>query len=93
MAHFKPDSQMTFATVEASRRSLVDCLKSSRDAELIIDLSGVQHCDSAGLALLIEAQRLCRQWHKRCQIHPVPPSVLALATFYGLESIVADKAG
>ncbi|MDX1836711.1 anti-sigma factor antagonist [Legionella taurinensis] len=90
MPTFKPDSLMTFDTAEACRRRLVDFLKQTRESDVIMDLSVVSHCDSAGLALLIEAQRLCRQLHKRCQITNIPPLVHALAEFCGLEKIVVS---
>ncbi|KTC94127.1 STAS domain-containing protein [Legionella erythra] len=90
MANFKPDNQITFATAETCRRRLVDFIKTNHEPEVVVDLSEVNHCDSAGLALLIEAQRLCRQLHKRCQIINIPPLVHALAEFCGLEKIVVS---
>jgi phospholipid transport system transporter-binding protein len=55
-----------------------------------MDLSDVRHCDSAGLALLIEAKRLSAGRNKTCTIQNIPKTVQSLAEFYGVHSILCQ---
>jgi phospholipid transport system transporter-binding protein len=75
---------MTFATVQSDRECLLTYCQTSQDAFLCLDLSEVTHCDSAGLALLIEAKRLCFEQNKVCKIESMPKAIFALAEFYGM---------
>ncbi|ASQ45523.1 STAS domain-containing protein [Legionella clemsonensis] len=85
---FKPSSEMIFSTVQADRERLVKYFREARGQIIKFDLSEVTHCDSAGLALLIEAKRLSTQKNKICQIEGVPKAVHALAEFCGVDAIL-----
>lgn len=86
---FKPSQAMTFETVQADcRRLLRFCQDSPEAVVLNFDLSEVVHCDSAGLALLIEARRLCGAQNKTCKIIGIPKRVQALAEFCGVDAIL-----
>ena len=68
---------LSFATVN-------DLLERSRtlfvgEAELEIDLSGVSHADSAGLALLIEWLKNARSQHLKIKYLSMPLQLTALA--------------
>lgn len=56
-----------------------------------IDLAGVTHADSAGLALLMEC--LKRAGPRPPALHAAPPQLLALAAAMGLSSLFVPPAG
>lgn len=85
---FKPSTEMTFSTVHDDCIRLHDYCQQNTDTMLSFDLSEVNHCDSAGLALLIEARRLATEEKKACEFNHMPRVVQALAEFCGVESIL-----
>lgn len=91
MALFECPAALTFDTVPRQRQRLIGILTCEHDDELCIELQNVRECDSAGLALLIEARRLCHQYKKSLLISGLTDEIRALATFCGLEEIFNDK--
>ncbi|MBA2711336.1 MAG: STAS domain-containing protein [Tatlockia sp.] len=79
---------MTFQTVQADCDRLHKFCHESKEPVLILDLSDLSHCDSAGLALLIEAKRICSLKNKICKITGMPKVILALAEFCGVDEIL-----
>jgi len=53
-----------------------------------LDLTEVIHCDSAGLALLIEAKKLCKQHNKNFKVVGISTTTLSLAAFCGVNDIL-----
>ncbi|PJD93631.1 MAG: hypothetical protein CK424_02205 [Legionella sp.] len=86
--HFKPIDPLTFETATANRSRLITLLDSVQSDAIYCDLRGVQSCDSAGLAFLIDAQRLCRQRSKRWVMEYLTEDIRALAKLYGVEQIL-----
>jgi phospholipid transport system transporter-binding protein len=86
---FKPTNEMSFITVENDRQRLLAYCQTLNEPTLTLDLSNVTHCDSAGLAFLIEAKRLAREYKKNCQINGMTKTIQALAEFCGVEGILA----
>lgn len=87
---FELGEEMTFATVEDDRKRLANFYKNARNnSDLIMDLRSVKHCDSAGLALLIEAKRMAKQYRCSCKIKGISEDLTALAKFCGVEEILA----
>lgn len=87
---FKPAAVMTFATAQADRLRLFDSCRANGRDELIIDLSDVTQCDSAGMALLIESKRLCKEHRQSCKIIGMSPAILSLAEFCGVQNILVS---
>ncbi|WP_347252117.1 STAS domain-containing protein, partial [Legionella sp.] len=85
---FKPSPEMTFATVQSDCQRLLKFCHENKEAVLHLDLSEVLHCDSAGLALLIEARRLCKEQNKVCKIDGMPKATQALAEFCGVDGML-----
>ena len=85
---FAPSTQLTFDTVESDRKRLFTYLQSRDVRDLYLDMSGVKRCDSAGLALLIEAKRLCMRLKKPFNIVGMPDAIHDLATFCGVDVIL-----
>ena len=80
-AQLKLRGPLGFATARAGLASLADRLSGVRE----IDLSGVTHADSAGLALLLEC--LKRAPAGQLRFGSPPPQLLALARAMGLASL------
>jgi phospholipid transport system transporter-binding protein len=88
LVHFKPKSSLTFESVISIRAALYKALMEVAGDEFCLDLSDVTHCDSAGLALLIEARKLCKQNNKVFKVIGIPPETQSLAEFCGVKSIL-----
>lgn len=86
----KPLEDLTFDTVKENQKDFLKTLLSDKSNTICVDLSGVSQCDSAGLALLIEAKRLCRKYHKSFEIRQIPEKTRALAEFYAVESLLDE---
>lgn len=88
MHSFKPSQDMTFETVQSDCQRLIEFFHKHEGKILNLDLSEVLHCDSAGLALLIEARRLCNLRNKTCMIVGMPKIIQALAEFCGVDTML-----
>lgn len=84
----KPVERLTFETVVDSRLDFFKQLMSDNTGTICLDLSSVRQCDSAGLALLIEAKKLCKQHNKTFEIREMSDKTRALAEFCGVESLL-----
>ncbi len=56
--------------------------------KLQVDLSGVKHSDSSGLALLIHWFRLANKYSKSLVFENVPPKMMALAKVCSLDKVL-----
>lgn len=88
---FKPGVELTFKSVAGVRAKLVKALQTNAAKSFCLDLSAVQHCDSAGLALLIDAKKLCQQHKQYFEVVGLSAQTLALAEFCGVKSIVSTE--
>lgn len=86
--YFKPGKELTFKSVMAIRRRLNLILKEDRNPCFCLDLSETSHCDSAGLALLIETKKLCKQYGKIFTMESVSSQTQSLAEFCGVKTIL-----
>ena len=59
---------------------------------LDIDLAGVNHADSAGVALLIEWIRQARQQNRTINFHNIPSQLLAIARLCGVAEMLSHQA-
>ena len=84
---FKLAKHLTFATVAADKLQFIALLQSNKQDVICCDLSTVKTCDSAGLALLIDIRRLCRQERTPLSMENIPEAIRALAILYGVEQI------
>ncbi|MCL9683462.1 STAS domain-containing protein [Legionella maioricensis] len=85
---FKPGPLLTFQSVISVRAKLYKALMEDPSDRFCLDLSEVTHCDSAGLALLIEASKLCKQNNKIFEVIGISPETQSLAEFCGVKSIL-----
>lgn len=89
MQRFKPSNQLTFDTVPKDSERLRKQIIASTSEKLKLDLSDVTQCDSAGLALLIEAKRLCKKHKLLFEIEGMSKTIHALAEFCGVNMMLA----
>lgn len=87
---FKPSSDLSFNTVQSDGKRLLTLLHDNQTTTIRLDLCDVTYCDSAGLALLIEARRLCMQFDKKLMIERMPKTISALAEFCGVDTILVQ---
>lgn len=80
---------LTFSTVAEERERLISCLQDTAITALYFDLSHIEHCDSAGLALLIEAKRLCKKHQKKFSMNAMSDVVADLVEFCGVKTILS----
>lgn len=87
----KLSGELTFDTVQTHHENLVNTLKDPDLTVLNLEMNEVTQCDSAGLALLIEAWRLCETTHRTLKLKGVSKKIHALAQFCGVENILHSK--
>lgn len=86
---FLPSLLMNWRTVPGDALRLAGCVNvMTEGSTLSIDLTHVSECDSAGLALLIDAERRCHFKKITCVLTGMTDSVKKLALFCGLESLL-----
>lgn len=90
LSTFKPGAELTFKSVVSIRASLFKALMDSKGDQFCLDLSDVRLCDSAGLALLIEASKLCKQKSKIFKVVGISSETQSLAEFCGVKSILVS---
>ena len=90
-ARFIPSSHLTIGTVEANSKRLMAFMRDAQSTKFSLDLSQVTVCDSAGLALIIEAKKLCTRYRKTFSVTSIPQSIHALAEFCGVDQIMLDN--
>ncbi len=88
---FKPGLMLTFATVQESLIRLRLHAKSNHEDSLYLDLSETTHCDSAGLALLIEAKRLSILCGQQLMIKGMSSKIQMLAEFCGVLALLLEN--
>lgn len=87
---FKPSNVLTFETVQADSRRLHKLLNSHQNVTCIrFDLAEVKHCDSTGLALLIEAKRLCNRRKLSFILEHMSDSLSGLAEFCEVDKVLS----
>lgn len=85
---FKPGIELTFKSVVGIREKLSHALSDTVNNKLSLDLSEVMHCDSAGMALLVEIRKLCKQKNKIFEIIGMSAETQSLADFCGVKDIL-----
>ncbi|MEM1369156.1 MAG: STAS domain-containing protein [Cyanobacteria bacterium P01_D01_bin.6] len=71
----QPSGALNAANAYSLQVELAEHIASDSSAGLIVDMSGVESLDSAGLVSLISALRMARDLSKRFCLCSVPPSI------------------
>ena len=84
---YHPSVTLTFETVEHEHRLFLQWLREDM-LQVVVDLSAVAHCDSTGLALLLEMKRLCKQKGIQFLLINMSEKVSGLVEFCGVETVL-----
>ncbi len=79
---------LVYSTVSGLLAKSCSLLKKAMPDSITINLSGVEQIDSAGVALLVEWQRYCRQRHKKCRFTGLNEQAISLIETYKLTDIL-----
>ena len=63
-------------------------IKTQNEPRVTVDASGLQHFDSAALAVLLECQRLALAWGKGFAVRNAPSKLTELARLYGVDTLL-----
>jgi len=83
---------LTHAQASACLRDLGQALAAEPSAA-VLDASALTSFDSSALAVLLELQRTGARAGKALAVQGLPARLLALATLYGVESLLGAGAG
>lgn len=80
-------------TVPRLQRELASVLATSEPVRLVVDLSGVDFCDSTGVNVLLAAHRQAREKGGDLELAAPRPAVRKILQVTGLETVftVTDK--
>lgn len=81
---------LTHPQATACLNGLVQAL-SSQASEAVLDASALSQFDSSALAVVMELRRVCKRTGKSLVVQGLPPSLVELATLYGVESLVGQQ--
>lgn len=85
---FEPSTALTFATVSGDKQRLLAFLDETPTKAWVFDLSQVKSCDSAGLALLLEAKRLSEKRNINCHFDGISDDIKSLIRFCGVNELL-----
>lgn len=84
-ATFEPQGYISAANVSSFQSQLAHAVKQQSDAPLLIDMSGVEFLDSAGLMALVSAFRMAQELERRFSLCSLAPSVRMIFELTGLD--------
>ncbi|NJL83727.1 MAG: STAS domain-containing protein [Chloroflexaceae bacterium] len=84
---FKPSGYVSAANASSFEQQLKDAIVSQDYSVFLVDMSGVEFLDSAGLMALVSACRLVQTIGKRFSLCSIPPSVRIVFELTGLDSV------
>ncbi len=86
--HWQVRGELTFETVPDLLGVSLPSLTDRADTPIDIDLSAVDHVDSAGLALLVRWHRLACAQDRVIRFHHLPQQLTALARVSNLDQLL-----
>ena len=73
-------------------RMLSQALQREPGTDVVVSAGGLQHFDSAALAVLLECERLAQAWGKQFAVRQAPAKLVALAKLYGVDVLLLQGA-
>jgi anti-sigma B factor antagonist len=74
-------------TAPKLQSELAAALKADHPVQLVVDMAGVDFCDSTGMNVLLAAQRLAREHGGNVELSGPRPAVRKILSVTGLESV------
>lgn len=84
---YRLDGELDFDSVPAVLEQSRSLFREEQ-ADMDIDLGGLQRGNSAALGLMLEWMRLAGAWNRKVHYHNVPDDLLAVAKVSDLDSIL-----
>ncbi len=81
-------NNLTINTVQLVHDRLLSRIKNNQVATVVVDLSKVEHCDTSGIAMLIDIKKQCHKYSKNLQLIKIPQKITELARFYEVDEII-----
>lgn len=85
--------RLDFSTVPQLAKQASALIKSEQPAAgspVVVDMSQVSDCNSAGLALLVEMTKQAAVHHIALRFEHLPDSLLSIAKAYGIENEIRE---
>lgn len=89
IATFEPCGYITAANITEFQDKLITAVKDSRYNTYLVDMSGVEFLDSAGLMALVTAFRLAQSMGKSFNICSIAPSVRIIFELTQLDRVLS----
>lgn len=83
------EGDLTWAHIGPLSRGLLTL--AGREGDLTLDLAGVQHCDSATVAMLVACKRIKQRQHDHLLLVDIPERLSMLFAVYGLEKAFGKR--
>ena len=90
--HITVGSALTFETARRVCEAGIACFAGDPSPTLVVDCATVPNADSAGLAVLIEWRRWCRQHARHLTFLNLPTQINAIARLSEVSEVLADAA-
>ena len=85
---FEVSTSLGFETVQQESQRFNLLLKDKSVTHIKLALQGVEHCDSAGVALLIDIKRQAQRHKKQVVFDQLSKPIAAMAKFCGVEGLL-----
>lgn len=89
---FKLEGDLLFDTIKSYQTTFSAALKANQQTPFSVDLSGVNRCDSAGLAFLIDMVCHFKQHGNQYEFEGLSSNLLSLAKFYEVDNLLTEPA-
>lgn len=88
-----PPHDIDVATVRRFRAALFDAIETGRPRDVVVEMAGVEFCDSTGLAALVAAHHRAAGRGVRFTVSDPPPSLTRLLRLTGVGRVLAIRTG
>lgn len=85
------DGELVFSTLSDISKESKTMIKNHENNSLLIDCTKLDRVDSAGIALMVEWKRWCKEINKPCRIVGIQPQVSALIDTYKLNKVLIES--
>lgn len=86
--NFELINNLTINTVQSVRDRLLFRIQNNESKSVVVDLSGVESCDTSGIAFLVDLKKQCHRYSKDLQFTKIPQKITDLANFYEVGKIL-----
>ena len=70
---------------------IADTIEAELPAQVVLDLSGLSFMDSSGIAVIVQANRKCREIGASLEVHGTPHQAMRILKAAGIDKAVTFK--